>query len=85
MDSMRNSINRATQVADIYIFRTNITNRSEFISVSRDLRRSPGIQFCTIDLEDCDRVLRVGCENVPIRTVVDEVVRHGFLCEELSD
>ncbi len=43
------------------------------------------ISLCTIDLDDRDRVMRVGCENIRIETVVDEVVRHGFLCEELND
>lgn len=74
-----------TRNKDLLIFRTDIDKRAEFLSVKYDLQKIRGVQSCTIDLEDCDRVLRVECENVPLDRIVDEVARHGFLCEELAD
>ncbi len=74
-----------TQVNDLLIFRTNIDKRSEFLSIKYDLQKIAGVRLCTIDLDDCDRVLRVECENVPLDRIVEEVARHGFVCEELAD
>jgi len=73
------------QIKDLFIFRTNIDRKVEFLSLKRDLERIPGMGPCTIDLEDCDKVLRVECENVSLVKVVEEVSRHGFFCEELED
>ena len=74
-----------TQLKDLFIFRTNIDRKSEFLSLKRDLENIPGVFLCTIDLEDCDKVLRVECENVSIEKVVKEVNKHSFFCQELED
>lgn len=74
-----------TQVKDLFIFRTNIEKASDFAPVKSDLQRLGEIHSCTIDLEDCDKVLRIESENVPMNRIVEEVARHGFLCEELAD
>jgi len=73
------------QGVDLFIFRTNIEKKTDFARLKGDLEKKPGIHSCTIDLEDCDRVLRVKCENVSINKVVEEVSEHGFFCQELED
>lgn len=79
------SLNTGGQLKDLFILRTDIDKRSEFLRVKYDLEKIEGVRSCTIDLEDCDKVLRVECENISMNTVVEEVVRHGFFCEELPD
>ena len=74
-----------TKLRDLFILRTNINNKSEFLSVKRDLQSMPGVGICTIDLSDCDKVLRIQCENLPVDKIVQEVNCHGFFCEELED
>jgi len=74
-----------TQTLDLFILRTNIDKKSEFLSLKRDLQKIPGVGICTIDLSDCDKVLRVECENLDVGEIVDEVSSHGFFCEELED
>lgn len=74
-----------TQLGDLFILRTDIDKRSEFLSIKYDLEKIRGVKSCTIDLEDCDKVLRVECENIPLDKIVKEVARHGFICEELAD
>jgi hypothetical protein len=74
-----------TQVIDLFIFRTNIKEKEDFVRLKNDLEKKPGIHSCTIDLEDCDRVLRVECENLSIDKVVEEVNKHNFFCQELED
>jgi len=74
-----------TQLTDLFIFRTNIAKKSDFSRLKGNLEKEQGIRSCTIDLEDCDKVLRVECENITMNKIVEEVTRHGFLCEELED
>ncbi len=74
-----------SRLKDLFIFRTNIAKRGDFSRLRADLEKVPGIHACTIDLGDCDKVLRVESENVTIDKVVEEVCRHGFYCEELED
>ncbi len=74
-----------TQLTDLFILRTNIDKRSEFLSLKRDLQKIPGVYACTIDLDDRDKVLRVECENLGIDKIVTEIKGHGFFCEELED
>ena len=74
-----------TPMKDLFILRTNVNNKSEFLSLKRDLQRIPGVRMCTIDLGDCDKVLRVECENLGIDKIVHEISDHGFFCEELED
>ena len=85
MDNTRADIKLEHEIIDLYIFRTNIRRKSDFSKIRDSLLTSFGIRDCTIDLEDRDKVLRVECENVPIMAIVEDVVRHGFSCEELPD
>jgi hypothetical protein len=73
------------EVVDLFIFRTNIDHQSQFTRVKKELQKLGTIQSCTIDLEDCDRVLRIKSENIPLERIVEKVVSHGFLCVELTD
>jgi hypothetical protein len=73
------------ELVDLFIFRTNIKRKSDFARLKRRLEKKPGIHLCTIDLRDCDRVLRVKCENVTADDIVEEVQMDGFFCEELED
>ena len=70
---------------DLFIFRTNINSRHNYAIVEGSLLQRRGVHACTIDLDDCDKVLRVECENIPMSVIVEEVVKLGFLCQELAD
>lgn len=74
-----------TRVTNLFILRTNLQTRSEFARLEQHLLNVPGVHWCTIDLEDCDKVLRVECENLSLDAIVTEAVRLGFSCEELED
>lgn len=72
-------------LTDLFIFRTNINDKVQYVKVQNSLLKRPGIHGCTIDLEDCDKVLRVECKDIPMSAIVEEVGRQGFFCEELAD
>ncbi len=79
------NLNTREQLKDLFILRTDIDKRSEFLRVKYDLEKIKGIRACTIDLEDCDKVLRIECENIPMSSIVEKVRSLGFFCEELAD
>jgi len=71
-------------MSDIYVFRTNIDSSSVFIHLYRELKKLSGVLDCSIDLEDCDNVLRIECVDTPGETIIEVIEMHGFFCEELS-
>ena len=71
-------------LTDIFVFRTNIDSSLVFIHLYRELKELPGVFDCSIDLEDCDNVLRIECMNTSAEQIIEIVHRDGFLCEELS-
>ncbi len=72
-------------VMDLFIFCTNIRRRSDFNHLCLELKRMPGVSDCTIDLDDCDKVLRVECSNISMEKIIRIVRRSGFQCEEMED
>ncbi len=74
-----------THSSELFIFRTDLSDESDFSRLKTGLEKVHGVHFCTIDLQDRDRVLRVGCVNVSVEKVVEEVAKLGFLCQELED
>lgn len=70
---------------DVLIFRTNATNFEDYRAIKNSLFSLPSIYDCTIDLGDCDKVLRVVTENMPPEYIKLELEKLGYLCEELED
>ncbi len=85
MDMTGQNSNLGENFMELFIFRTNISRKADYLKVKSSLLGRQGVRGCTIDLEDCDKVLRVECENIPVASIVQEVARQGFLCEELAD
>lgn len=70
--------------ADIFVFRTNIESIAAFKELRQELEKPGGVFECTIDLEDCDKVLRIVCENLSEENIIELVESHGFICEKLA-
>ncbi|MCF3109875.1 hypothetical protein LL912_13930 [Niabella sp. CC-SYL272] len=66
----------------ILIFKTNIAGAAAANKILQLVKQQHQVTACTIDLEDCDKVLRVVGE-VSKDTIVDCVAQMGFACEEL--
>lgn len=70
--------------ANVLVFRTNIISHVHRIEVVAVLMKLGNVTECWVDIEDCDRVLRI-VGTVP-QTHVEETVRSmGFVIEELTD
>lgn len=68
----------------ILIFKTNISTVSKYLVVKWMLDRHPDIKKWTVDLEDCDNVLRiVGRSNLNECALKLQVNSIGYNCEPL--
>ena len=67
------------------IFRTNITTVQDRNNVIRAISTQFSVNACSIDLEDCDRVLRVvSPQSLAEQAIIEFVTRLGFVCVVLD-
>ncbi len=70
--------------ADVLVFKSDIQTRVEAMALCTALNSIPGVERCTVDLEDCDKVVRVqgDClESSCLRRIVQD---WGVHIEELD-
>lgn len=72
-------------MAQVLVFKSNIHDRMEASALCTALKSVPGVERCTVDLEDCDRVLRVQGDQLESNTLVKIVGDWGLSIEELTD
>jgi hypothetical protein len=68
----------------IGIFRTNITTRYDRQRLLHAIESHFDVGPCHIDLEDCDKVLRILDMKVDEQTMIHFVRQYGFQCELLE-
>jgi len=67
------------------IFRTNITTVQDRNNVIHAISSQFSVNACSVDLEDCDRVLRVvSPQSLAEQTIIEFVTRLGFSCDILD-
>ncbi|HEY8954658.1 MULTISPECIES: hypothetical protein [Chitinophaga] len=67
------------------IFRTNITTVQDRNNVISAISAQFTVNACSVDLEDCDKVLRiVSPQSLAEQTIIDFVTRLGFNCAILD-
>jgi hypothetical protein len=73
-----------TQTTMIGIFKTNINTPEERNTMISAILDQFEVGHCNIDLEDCDKVLRITEMKVPETTIINFVQQQGFYCETLD-
>lgn len=68
----------------IQIFKTNIRTRSHMQSVTRLFASVGHVQHWTVDLEDCDRVLRVVTLNFSTHAITKLLRTQHIHCEPMA-
>ena len=68
----------------VEVFKTNIHNAAAAHALVRSIRQHTGCRRVDIDLEDCDKVLRVEGEGICAREITVLVTNAGFECTELE-
>ena len=68
---------------DVEIFKTDISDKVAAAIVLDSLTRVLPEYHFNVDLDDCDRVLRVAssCEDLKMDLIIMQVIANGFLCE----
>jgi hypothetical protein len=69
---------------EILIFKTDVSSRKKATRVGRLLSSVQTIKQWTIDLEDCDKVLRVVTTGIKPGLVESLLMRAGFNCQALD-
>lgn len=70
----------------IGIFRTNINTRDDRNRVIAAITARFSVTDCSVDIEDCDKVLRVVCQEPSIEenTLLEFVQHMGYQCAVLE-
>lgn len=67
----------------ILVFQTNINGSVE--QVCTLLQNLPGVRHCTVDVDDCDKVLRVVSDHACTELIHETVCKLGFFIQEMTD
>ena len=70
--------------SEIHIFKTNITTLEQIRKVDRILSNQSEIQKWNIDIDDCDKVLRIETSSLEMENVIGILKPHHIYCEELE-
>ncbi|RBL89250.1 hypothetical protein [Chitinophaga flava] len=69
----------------IGIFRTNINTVKDKDNVIQAISSAFSVNACSVDIEDCDKVLRViSLQQVAEKSIIEFVTRLGFYCDILD-
>ncbi|SFD08707.1 hypothetical protein SAMN05518672_101398 [Chitinophaga sp. CF118] len=69
---------------EILIFKTTVMNSDDVMVLADGLTHLVGKNNWTIDIEDCDKVLRLQAK-IDITTQLEHLLaKHGFYCETLK-
>lgn len=69
----------------IGVFKTNISKRPEANRVCNQLKIDGLVTRATVDLSDCDRILRTVSNKNNCSEIINTVQSMGFFIEELPD
>ncbi|MDB5121332.1 MAG: hypothetical protein JWN56_2550 [Sphingobacteriales bacterium] len=69
----------------IMVFKTNIQYKKDVKVVSLPLNQSALINSWNIDLDDCDKILRIESHTLDSEAVISIIQKAGYCCEELAD
>jgi hypothetical protein len=75
----------STSSNKIGVFKTNIQKRPEANRVCTALKTAGLVSRATVDLQDCDRILRTVSAKNNIAEIILNVQALGFFIEELPD
>ncbi len=68
---------------EILIFKTNLTDAKRIKDVESLLDVHPHIIKWNVDLDDCDKVLRIVSRNIAGAEIENILLNAGYYCEEL--
>ena len=70
---------------DILIFKTNLADKKHVKKLFPLFRSMQGISRWNVDLEDCEKILRIEAEQLCAEQIETMLANAGYFCEELQD
>ena len=67
----------------VEVFKTDVREVNQATLIIRKLRQHIPNSYINFDLEDCDHVLRVEAENIPVQSIIKLLNSNGHQCEVL--
>lgn len=67
----------------VEVFKTDVREINQAARIIRKLRQHLPNSYINFDLEDCDCILRVEAENIPVQSVINLLNNNGYQCEVL--
>lgn len=68
----------------IYVFKTSVKTKGQVRRLHADMNRIvPGGKW-NFDLQDCDKILRIDCDQNIVLEVIDVLANQEIHCEELE-
>lgn len=77
--------NASCEQSHILIFCTSLQNGGDVRKIAPLIEGLPGMLSWSVDLEDCDKVLRVVSEGMRAGRVIDTLRQTGFNIHEMPD
>ena len=71
-------------IKHIFVFKTNIHSHYDKLIITERLERKKEIEEWSIDLQDCDRVLRVVTPSITAEEIIELIKETGYECHELE-
>ena len=68
----------------IEIFKTNVDDSSKAEQIISLLHQYYPAFMINFDLQDCDKILRIKGESIPVDEIVEIVLQAGFHCSVLN-
>lgn len=69
----------------ILVFKTDLADGTQLEQLRSVLDTTAGIAEWNVDLEDCDRILRVVSHGAEVEDVTSRLMGMGIACEALED
>lgn len=73
------------QNMNIFIFKSNINCDCKKIRLSECLSKIDEIEYWSVDMEDCDKVIRIVTSNSSISQLENQILKSGLMISELPD
>ena len=68
----------------IFVFKTSIKTERDRQNICSLLNATEGVADWNVDLDDCDRVLRVVTATLDVVSIIELINQKGYLCIELD-
>lgn len=67
----------------VEVFKTDVQHADQSLRLIRKLKKHIPGSYINFDLDDCDHILRVEAESIPVQSIILLMKNFGFRCEVL--